>query len=69
LQLPDQVRTDIALTLLWHIWKARNAKILEQQEPPAREVIYFFKKCTRPPKWAPLHTLENFKQTSSIEKA
>jgi hypothetical protein len=39
LQLPDQVRTDIALTLLWHIWKARNAKILEQ-EPPAREVIY-----------------------------
>jgi hypothetical protein len=27
LPLPDQVRTDVAILILWHIWKGRNAKI------------------------------------------
>jgi hypothetical protein len=39
LTFPDQVCTDVALVLLWHIWKARNSKIFEQQDLPPREVI------------------------------
>jgi hypothetical protein len=31
LPLLDDVRTDIFVTILSHIWKARNSKILEQQ--------------------------------------
>jgi hypothetical protein len=37
--LPDDVRTDIFLTLLWHIWKATNSKIFEQQTLPPQEVL------------------------------
>jgi hypothetical protein len=31
INLPDSVRTDVMLLLLWHIWKARNALIFDQQ--------------------------------------
>ena len=34
-----QTRTDATLILLWHLWKARNAKIFEQLVLPPREVI------------------------------
>ncbi|RCV46324.1 hypothetical protein SETIT_9G522400v2, partial [Setaria italica] len=39
LPLPDQIRTDIAILILWHIWKARNAKIFEQLVLTPQEVI------------------------------
>jgi hypothetical protein len=29
LSLPDDVRTNMFLTLLWHIWKAKNEKIFD----------------------------------------
>jgi len=39
LPLPDQTRVDATLVLLWHLWKARNAKIFDQLDLPAQEVI------------------------------
>ncbi|CAN6320028.1 unnamed protein product [Urochloa humidicola] len=37
--LPDSVRTDVILLLLWHIWKARNAKIFEKLDLSPSEVL------------------------------
>jgi hypothetical protein len=34
--LPDQVRDDVMLTVLWHIWKAQNDQIFERQDPPSQ---------------------------------
>jgi hypothetical protein len=39
LSLPDEVRGDVFLTILWHIWKARNTLIFGQQTLPPPEVL------------------------------
>lgn len=39
LALPDEVRTNIFITLFWHVWKARNAKIFEQRILSPHEVL------------------------------
>jgi len=37
--LPDVLRVDFFLLLLWHLWKARNAMIFYQLDLPPREVL------------------------------
>jgi len=37
--LPDMLRVDFFLLLLWHLWKARNAMIFYQLDLPPREVL------------------------------
>jgi hypothetical protein len=40
--LPELARRgsgDVFLTILWHIWKARNVRIFDQQTLPPPEVL------------------------------
>ena len=37
--LPDAVRTDVMLLILWHIWKARNAMIFDHQDSSPSDVL------------------------------
>lgn len=39
LPLPEDVRLDVILTILWHIWKARNNLIFEKQNSTATIII------------------------------
>jgi len=37
--LPDKVRLDIVLLILWHLWKSRNADIFDQADSSSHDVI------------------------------
>ena len=37
--LPDNVRLDIVLLILWHLWKSRNAVIFDQADSSSQDVI------------------------------
>jgi len=37
--LPEAVRVDMMLLILWHIWKARNAMIFEHQHHSSSDVL------------------------------
>ena len=37
--LPDKVRLDIVLLILWHLWKSRNAVIFDQADSSSQDVI------------------------------
>ena len=37
--LPDAVRTDVMLLILWHIWKARNAMIFDHKDSSPSDVL------------------------------
>ncbi|KAF8676060.1 hypothetical protein HU200_047565 [Digitaria exilis] len=39
LGLPEEVRVDAVLVVLWHIWKARNALIFDQETTSPQQTI------------------------------
>ena len=37
--LPENVRLDIVLLILWHLWKSRNAAIFDQTDSSSQDII------------------------------